>query len=193
MVIPVYPNSPPPANYDRMPNWSVEANRYFSGAAQFSTSFVRPLYHYTLNYENAEDARRKQIEDFWNDRNGERLPFFFTDPKTEHHFVNSVLTGYFVSSRQGRFYDSNSWRVVPASGYWELFSALSGQLTNGVHYTYSQDNGFFTVFTAHVNSNDTFRWTGTYVKVCHFDRTFNPKSRLWGNYAFSVDFYEVLP
>lgn len=193
MPTPVYPNSPPPANYDRSPQWSVEANRYFSGKAQFSTSYVRPLYDYTLSYENAPEARRKELEDFWNDRNGERLPFLFTDPKTEHHYANSVALGYFVSSRMGRFYTTNSWRVLACSGYFNIFSALSGQLTNGVHYAYSQDNGFFTVFTAHINSTDTFRWTGTYARLCHFDKDFNPKSRLWGNYAFNVDFYEVLP
>lgn len=194
MVYPVYPHSPPPANYDREPRWPSEDSRYETGKAQFSTVYVRPLYEYSLSYENAQDGRRKLIEDFWNQQQGHVRPFFFTDPKTEHHYVGSANIGFFVTSFAGRFYtDTNSWRVIPASGYFTVFTALSGNLTNGVHYAYSQDNGYFTVFTAFLNSSDTYSWGGTYFRKVHFNRSFRPRSRLWGNYGFTVEFDEVLP
>jgi len=193
MVLPVYPNTPAPADYDREPVWAVEGTRYETGVGQFSTTFHRPLYSYNLVYQNAQDDRRKQIEDFWNDRKSGTLPFLWTDPKTEHHYVGSIQTGYFVTSRQGRFYDVNSWRVIPMSGSFTFHSVLSGALTHGIHWSFSQDNGFFTVFTTAINSNDAYWWHGTYGKKVHFDKAFKPKSRLWGNYNFVVSFYEVLP
>lgn len=193
MVYPVYPHSPPPANYDREPLWNSEGSMYETGAAQFSTTYFRPLYNYRLSYENAQDTRRKLIEDFWNGRRGGTLPFLFTDPKTEHHFVGSINTGFFVTSRAGRFYDTNSWQVIPMSGSFTLFTTLSGALTNGVHYAYSQDNGTFAIFTTALNSSDTYRWWGTFGRKCHFEKSFRPASRLWGNYNFTVEFYEVLP
>lgn len=194
MVYPVYPNSPPPANYDREPRWATEESRYETGAAQFSTTYMRPLYDYRITYENAQDSRRKLLEDFWNQQKGHTLPFLFTDPKTEHHYVGSAVTGFFVTSRAGRFYtDTNCWRVIPLSGSFTLFTTLSGALTNGVHYAFSQDNGTFAVFTTALNSSDTYMWGGTYGKKCHFDRNFNPSARIWGNYGFRVEFFEVLP
>lgn len=194
MTYPVYPHSPPPADYDREPNWSTEGTVYDNGAAQFSTTYLRPLYSYNLVYQNAQDDRRKLIEDFWNQQKGHTLPFLFTDPKTEHHYANSVQTGYFVTSRQGRFYtETTSFRVLPMSGSFTFHSVLSGVLTHGIHWSYSQDNGVFTVFTTAINSNDAYWWHGTYGRKCHFDKSFRPKSRLWGNYAFNVSFYEVLP
>lgn len=194
MPYPVYPNTPPPADYDRQPRWSTEDVRYDTGDAQFSTRWWRPLYDYRLSYGNAQNARRQQIEDFWNTVKGATNPFFFVDPKSEHHFVQSAAAGYFVSSRMARFYTaSQSWRVIPASGYFSFISALSGALTQGVHFAYSQDNGVLTVFSASVNSSDTYRWSGTYYRKVHFDRQFRAGSRLWDNYDFSVEFTEVLP
>lgn len=193
MTYPVYPHSPPPADYDREPMWNTEGTMYETGVAQFSTTYFRPLYNYRISYENAQDGRRKLLEDFWNDRKSGTLPFLFTDPKTEHHYVGSTQTGYFVSSRAGRFYDANSWRVMPMSGSFTFYSVLSGVLTHGIHWSYSQDNGTFQVFTTAINSNDAYWWHGTYGKKCHFEKNFRPRSKLWGNYAFTVEFYEVLP
>lgn len=190
----VYPNTPPPADYSREPKWATEDTIYDTGDSQSSTTWFRPLYDYRLNYNNAQSARRKQIEDFWNQQKGSVKPFLWVDPKTEHHFVSSAAAGYFVTSRQSRFYTAaESWRVIPASGYFSFISALSGTLTQGVHYAYSQDNGVLSIFSASVNSADSYRWSGTFYRKVRFSRDFRAGSRIWDNYEFTVEFGEVLP
>lgn len=195
MSFPTYPNTPPPADYERTPLWSVERVQYESGFRQGYSLWHRPLYQYSLSYTNATDPRRKLIEDFVNTQRGGATPFLFTDPKTEHHFVSSAAIGYFVSSKQGRFYTApQSWRVIPVSGAFSVISVLSGTLTQGVHYAYSQDNGLVTVFTASVNSSDSYRWSGTYARLCRLDtRAIDFSSRVWGSYRFDVAFDEELP
>lgn len=194
MTYPVYPHSPPPADFERSPNWAEEQTRFDVGAAQNSTTYFRPLYSYQLQYQNAQDGREQQLEDFFNSLRGGVGFFFFTDPMTKHHFSDSAATGFFVNSRQGRFYTkTDSWRVIPASGSFTLSSALSGDLSLGVHYAFSQDNGFFTVFTTALNSNDVYGWRGTFYHKCMFDPKFRARSRLWNNFGFTLSFDEVLP
>lgn len=194
MAYPVYPHSPPPADWEPTPNWAEEQSQFDNGAAQLSTLYYRPLYGYALNYQNAQEGRFNTLEDFFNGLRGGAGFFLFTDPRTAHHFVESTTVGFFVNSKQGRFYTkTNSWRVIPASGSFTLHSALSGSLTQGVHYTYSQDNGFFTVFTAAINSNDVYGWQGTFYKKCFFEPQFRPRSRIWANYSFTLKFKEALP
>lgn len=193
MTYPVWPSSPAPADFTFEPVWASDDTRYESGGGQSATTYFKPLYEYTVNYQNAQGAKVTSLEAFWNLVKGHVTPWFWTDPRSQNHYVTSAdLTTIVASRRLYRFYtQGNSWRCIPASGAFTFRSTLSGALTQGVHYAFSQDNGTVTIFSASVNSSDSYSWNGTYFKKVRFDRNFRPSSRIWDNYQFSLEFYEV--
>ena len=181
----IFPSSPVWADMSREAMWNEEAFNYDSGKFQGSTSWVRPLYKYSINAKNYPDTAQTSLEAFWNSLKGRTTPFLFKDPY-EYATSSSIVQPTSTNMGNGSgFYlvQQNSWRVIPDSAFLSISDGNSGVLNSGSHYVASLDNGWITVKVA-VSSV----WSSSfqYFRKVVFDSAYNPASPIWG--VFNADF-----
>jgi len=181
--------SPLPLPVTRNPMWNESINRYDSGRRQGATSWGQPLYQYEFTVTNMPRTKQSSLEAFFNLMKGRVTPFLMKDPYLCNlNAVVQVASGSTVTSFALK--DVNSYRVLPDSSNFGLWSVLSGGLLAGVDYVASLDNGYITL-TAKATA-DTITASGTFFKKVAF-KDKSEQSFLWNEFSGSFHIEEIMP
>lgn len=186
----VWPASPLPAGLQRIPYWQSDDITFDSGAYQGRTTFVRPLYRYTIPFQNFNETKQGLIINFWNARKGKVQPFLMKDPYD--YRVDSVLAvNSGITTSSFRLFDTNSFFVrADTTTIGSLFSSVSGYVTLGSEFTYDQDTGVLNVL-----SKDTTDIWGVrsmeYFRKVHFKNDYQEQAVIWNVFNAQLNFWEV--
>jgi hypothetical protein len=181
MALAVLVTSPLPADFARQPKWGETVLRYDSGARQASTTYIKPLYTYSINFSNFPRAKQSSLEAFYNDRNGPAEPFLMQDPY-DNSSPGGVVVAPNTSPTSFWIVTSRGYPVIAKSGSLRLISTLSGVLTQNTHYVLEQDTGII-VASMRPSSLDTW-----YVASCEFYKkvafvSYTENSRFWNMFG----------
>jgi len=186
MTKPIFPTSPVPAGVSFEPKWNSQVHHYDSGVGQGASYWSRPLYTYRIPFRNIAYAGQSSLQAFFNARKGTAESFFMSDPNVFNiNSVQFVSTGTSVATLY--LYDTNSFRVYPASGNLTITSALSGTLTEGTHFSIEHNTGIIDISGLAPDSADY--WTATSVhffKNCRFSAGMPMNTILWQQYSFDI-------
>lgn len=187
----IWPVSPMPL-MSRQIDWGTTGQRFGTGRQQSSTTFARPLMKWQIPFTNVTCVDRRAMYDFYNDPGirGSTGRFLMMDPddfevsSSGVAFVTGVNT-FYARTNQGYY-------VIPASGHINLFSVLSGEMTNGVDYTLDQDTGIITRVIA-FNATDSWSVQSTdFFRKCKFDGNYTDASpRVWSIFNIQLSVEEV--
>lgn len=187
----IWPASPLPAGLQRIPYWQNDDVDFDSGAFQSRTTFLRPLYRYTIPFQNFNETKQALIIDFWNARRGKAQPFLMKDPYD--YAVSSVLgvrSGIVVGSAQ--LFDTNSFFVrADTTTIGSLFSSLSGYVTLGSEFQYDQDTGVLTVNTKAATDVWGVR-SMEYFRKVRFKSDYQETATIWNVFNAQLTMWEVL-
>jgi hypothetical protein len=191
MAYPIFPVSPLPAGLTRQFHWKTDEALYDSGASTGMTTFQRPLYRYSIPFINYNEIKQGPLAAFFNVVKGKTLPFLMKDPYD--YRVNSVMgvrSGYASGSGDLRLYDTNSYQVrADTTTIGSLFSSLSGWVTLGAEYSYSQDTGLLTVNTKAQNDVWGVRSMQYWRKV-KFTNDYTESAVIWNIFGSQIDMRE---
>lgn len=186
----VWPVNPLPAGLQRTPYWQGDDIDFDSGAFQSRTTFLRPLYRYTIPFQNFNEVKQKLLIDFWNARRGKAQPFLIKDPYD--YRVDSVLavrSGITTSSF--RLFDTNSFFVrADTTTIGSLFSTLSGFVSLGSEFTYNQDTGVLNV----MSKDATDIWgvrSMEYFRKVRFKADYQEAAVIWNVFNAQISLWEV--
>jgi len=191
MTLAIFPSSPLWADLTRSPLWAEEVQNYDSGLRQAATAWVRPLYVYGVNVANMNETKQAALNSFWNQQQGKTTPFLIKDPYdyTATNVTQPTSTDMGVGS--GFFFmDANSYRVIPDSSGLRVDASDSSNLTNGIDFVLSQDNGWCSLLKA-VGSV----WTSSFefFRKAGFDSQYTELSPVWNIFSTSLVIRELLP
>lgn len=147
MSLSIFPLSPLPGGLTRTKNWNENVTTYDSGVKQGDTNWVRPLFQWTVPVSLFTEIKQSSLWSFYDVTHGMTRPFLLKD--AYDYQVTSVFlcgSGFTVGSFFTR--DVNSYVVrCDTTTIGSLFSTLSGYVTLGHEFSYSQDSGVITVNT----------------------------------------------
>lgn len=192
MTLPIFPTSPLPVNVNREFDWGVSVVEYDSGAEQAQTAWQKPLYRWEIGWSNMPRTQQQSLSAFIRDvARGRLRPFFLMDPYD--YQVQSAGIGFTTGVASFLVRDTNSYTVIPASGQYQIWSALSGQLTQGVHFTYNSSAGIYT-YTMTPSASDSWSVRScNYFRRCKFAQDYRDVgARVWGNFNVGVKIVEIV-
>jgi hypothetical protein len=190
--LPIWPVSPLPAGMDRSPFWKLDENFYDSGAYQAMTTYLRPLYQYTIPFQNFTETKQATLIAFWNQqRRAGNQPFYMKDPYD--YQVSSVIVANsgVLSAATLQIFDANSFFIrVDTATIGTFLSALSGSVTLGTQYQYNVDSGILTVTSKAINDV----WTGVsmqYWRKLVFSNQYRETAVMWNLFSATVEMKEI--
>ena len=191
-MYPIFPLSPPPASMEREPFWNTQVLNYDSGVDQAHTGWDKPLYRFSIPWQNMPVSKLNSIEAFWHDRKAFLKPFLFQDPyfNTISAYVmkaggTAIKTGYMLNNF--------GHRSFPMSGSISMTSTLSGAYLIGSHYTIDSLTGVVN-FVNTVAAADviTINSAGYYL-LCRFSAPLRSQSPIWQHFNLPIQIVEILP
>lgn len=188
----IWPVNPLPAGMQRIPYWQGDDVQFDSGAFQSRTTYLRPLYRYTIPFQNFTEVKQRTIIDFWNARRGKAQPFLMKDPYD--YFVSSVVavrSGISTNGQTLQLFDTNSFSIrADTTTINTLSSTLSGWVALGANFNYDQDTGVLTV-----NTKDAIDvWTAhslEYFRKVRFMADYNETAVIWNVFNAQLSMWEV--
>jgi hypothetical protein len=190
MAYPIFPASPLPAGLDRTKFWNTDESIYDSGASNAMTTFQKPLYRWTIPFQNITEFKQSSLSAFNDLVRGKTLPFLIKDPYDFR--VNSVLAvrSGIISAATLALYDTNSYTVrADTTTISSLFSSLSGYVRLGFEYNYSQDDNILLVNS----KGPTDVWgvrSMQYFRKAKFTNDYNENAVLWNIFGMSIQVRE---
>ncbi len=192
----IFPNSPLPANFERVQQWRESGTEYDSGMGQATTALTKPLYDFSFQAQNLPRSQQSSLSRFYDASQGRVVPFYIKDPYDQHdeNDGRTIVRTDQVDPSTVFFRNVNSYHYWPDSatfsGYLE--SNVLGVLDFGTDYTLEQETGIITLVTQPA-ANDWFFVANTvsYFKKCVFTsplRSVTP--RVWEQFNLRVTMKE---
>lgn len=192
----IFPNSPLPANFERVQQWRESGTEYDSGMGQATTALTKPLYDFSFNPQNIPRSQQSSLSRFLDDGKGRVTPFWIKDPYDQYDLNDGrtiVRTGQ-VDPSTMFWRNANSYHYWPDSATFSgwITSNLSGTLIFGTDYVLDQETGIVTFSLSAVGSDFyTVAKTVDYFKKVVFTsplRSVSPK--VWEQFNMSVTMKE---
>jgi hypothetical protein len=175
----IFPSSPMPAGMERLKHWGEDVQEYDSGEMQGISPYAKPLYEWSLPFQNYTEIRQSSLWSFYDAVKGRTTPFLIKDA------VNSGPT-----SGSLYLYDTNSYMVrADTTTIGSLFSALSGYVRLGTNYNYDQDNGIFTI-TTKANTDTWGVRSMQYFRKARFMTQMREASPIWNVFKTNLTIKE---
>lgn len=193
MALAIFPSSPLPGGIQRTKAWNSYNVRYDSGAQQGFTAYKRPLYEWSIPWQNIPDTSQRTIAYFADTVKGTVTPFLIKDPYD--YAVGSVQLVN-TTNAQGsslQTFNTQSFHIrIDTTTIGSLTSVLSGYVSLGTQYSYDQDTGVIMVNTKDTNDRWSTPTTITYFRKVHFKQDYSDMSRLWNQFQISIVLEEIV-
>lgn len=174
--------------------WDEHSTKYDSGAAQGSTTYLRPLMTYRIPFKNINEIKQHSLQLFVKQQRNGVLPFLMKDPNPLDYRINSVfVTSGDVTEPASRniFTEVDSFFCrVDTITIGSLTSNKSGFVTLGSEYDYDQDTGILTVKSI---DTDDF-WTASslqYYRKCKFMSDYTENAVIWNQFSTTLIIEEI--
>jgi hypothetical protein len=172
--------------------WNDDSNIYDSGDVQGFSNWVRPLYRYTMPVSLYNEISQNSLWNFWDKVKGRMTPFLMKDPYD--NAVNSAVVANSGFVQGGSLYICDAVNSFPVRAdtttIGSLWSVLSGFVTLGTQFSYSQDSGILTVNTKALNDVWAVRSVSYYKKV-KFNSQYTETAIMWNTFATALTFIEL--
>jgi hypothetical protein len=192
MPYPIFPVSPLPANTDRTKFWKTDDVTYDSGAYQAMTTFTRPLFRWSIPWQNVTEIKQGALATFVDSVKGKTYPFLMKDPY--EYQVNSVLAvrSGVTNGATLQLYDTRSFFVIAdTTTISSLYSLQSGYVSLGAHFDYNQDTGILTVNTKAPEDVWAAR-SMEYFRKCVFAEDYRDTSVIWNIFNLTLAINEIV-
>lgn len=192
----IFPNSPLPANFERVQQWRESGTEYDSGLGQATTALTKPLYDFSFQAQNMPRSQQSSLSRFFDAGLGRVTPFFIKDPYDQYDLSDGrtiVRTGQ-VDPSTMFWRNTNSYHYWPDSATFSgwITSNLSGTLIFGTDYVLDQETGIVTFSLSAVGSDFyTVAKTVDYFKKVVFTSPLRSVSpRVWEQFNMRVTMKE---
>lgn len=192
MALNVFPTSPLPAGLQREFDWAENVTKYDSGARQAVTPYVRPLYKWSVPWQNINDVKQSGLSSFFNLQKGMTTPFLMKDPIDFRVNCIFLTSGNVTEPVSTNLFDLNSFFIrADTTTIGSITSNKSGFVTLGSEYDYDQDTGLLTI-----NSIDTDDyWTVEslqYFRKCAFEGPYRETGIIWNQFSVRLQIEEIV-
>jgi len=192
----IFPNSPLPANFERVQQWRESGTEYDSGMGQATTALTKPLYDFSFQPRNIPRSQQSSLSRFYDAGMARVTPFWIKDPYDQHDLSDArvVVRTNQLDPTTTFWRNSNSYHYWPDSATFSgwITSNLSGALIFGTDYVLDQETGIVT-YSLMATGSDwyTVAKTVSYFKKCVFSSPLRSVSpRVWEQFNISVTMKE---